>query len=121
MSNDKSQNKYINSAFFCFTIDKSIYNEKSFSFEENNFEYETTTTDKNIIILRVFYNIKFKLKFIYKNKYNFKINYKINEKDIIKIDRNFEVEKNKVRFFYNNNESLIIDKKYSDKFKFPSY
>jgi hypothetical protein len=49
--------KYWNSVFFCFSIDKSIYNKDFFSIECQNYskpDFEVIRYEDNLVILRVF-------------------------------------------------------------------
>ena len=81
MTETDEKDKYLNSIFFCFSIDNSIFNKDYFSIECQNFakpDFETFRYDNNLTVLRVFmkgslYNMFFgglKSSFTFKIIYN---------------------------------------------------
>jgi len=81
MVESDEKDKYLNSVFFCFSIDNIIYNKDYFSIECQNYakpDFEISRYDNNLTVLRVFmkgsfYNILFgglKSSFTFKIIYN---------------------------------------------------
>ena len=93
---------YLGSVFFCFFIDKSIYDKDNFVISNNfhNISFEEYRND-NFIVLRVFCSGFFNMALqLFSSKYNFRISYKSKNGYIFSSLNDFSTEKNKIKFIY---------------------
>jgi hypothetical protein len=111
MTESEQKDKYLNSIFFCFSIDDSIYNKDYFSFECQNYSkpnFETFRFDNNLTVLRVFIKDSFcnVLFWGIKSSFAFKILYKSSTQIYYKSGE-YSVEKNNIKFAFEDlNEEI---------------
>ena len=111
MTETGEKDKYLNSIFFCFSIDNSIFNKDYFSIECQNFakpDFEISRYDNNLTVLRVFmkgsfYNMLFG---VLKSSFTFKIIYNSPTQKYYKSGE-YSVEKNITKFAFKDlNEEI---------------
>ena len=111
MTESEQKNKYLNSIFFCFSIDNSNYNKDYFSFECQNYSkpyFETFRFDNNLTVLRVFMKDSFcnMLFREIKSSFAFKIIYKSSTQIYYKSGE-YSVDKNNIKFAFEDlNEQI---------------
>ena len=104
MAKSEQKDKYLNSIFFCFSINNSIYNKDYFSFECQNYSklyFETFRFDNNLTVLRVFMKDSFYNMFFggMKSSFEFKIIYK-SPTQIFYKSGEYSVEKGNIKFSF---------------------
>ena len=124
MEESTKNKRYRNSIFFCYLIDKSIYNKKYFSIDCPNHISELDfdiVNYNNLSILRVFFiSDGWLSNFLsLNNSITFKIIYKVPNQNnsIVYESQDFTVEKNRIKFEFNAANS---GRKNSKLFKNPS-
>ena len=111
MTEGDEKDKYLNSIFFCFSIDNSIYNKDYFFIECPNYaqpDFETFRYDNNLTVLRVFMKGSFYNMLLggLKSSFIFKIIYRSPNQLYYKSGE-YSVEKNNIKFIFKDlNEEI---------------
>ena len=122
MSQSDEKEKYMNSVFFCFSIDESIYNKDNFSLNCSKLDFESYRENNNdLTILRVFSkdSIFHSILSGFATVFRFKITYKASTQtnSFYYQSKEFTVEKGKIKFEFNAGRSGKINTRF---FKDPS-